>query len=106
MALIIILSIILLAFIIKFAKPLYLYCTTKVEAEEGYYDSTQHRYIPKEEATQIMERQRKAVKYVLIGIITMPLWLMLAMKFILAVIIGIGTVLFCLEMLGKGSGIK
>jgi hypothetical protein len=106
MTAIIILSIILIGLISLCAKPLWNYLTTKKEAESDYCDMKTGEYFTKEQMTKKLEFKRKLAIAGRILAITSPFWLYYLFLVAWYVFLGIGTILFCIELLAKGSGIK
>lgn len=87
---------------------MYKYLTTKVEAteEDEYFDYERNREVTKEEITRKNEIMRKCCLFIVIACISLPFTYELFEKFFLYIFFGIGTILFCIEILIKGSGIK
>lgn len=106
MALTIFLIIVWVGIWIAFANPLYTYLTTKREAKEGYYDMNIHDFVTKEQLTKRLESQRKREIVIAIVVYTSPLWIYFFFLGIWYVLLGLGTIFFCIELLAKGSGIK
>ena len=89
-------------------KGFYQYLTTKVEATEDdeYFDYEKNHLFTKEEITRSNEMSRKFCLVLMIICITLPFTFEFFEKFFLYIFFGIGTILFCIEILIKGSGIK
>lgn len=90
----------------EYFKSFWKFLITKRSTDKGYYCKKRDRYIYAEEASKEMEQERKVIIGAVIAAITLPIWYGLLADLLWGTIVTVGTILFCLEILIKGSGIK